>query len=171
MSTSLKQDICDIGTPGVHLTDVTTIRIQKSLPPEVQYACLYWASHLHKSGSRLFDNSHVHQFLQKHLLHWLEALSWMRKMREGILAINSLVSIALVSLRILTSPKITTNCFLRLVTVLSSASSRIQDVKRFAQYNLPVIEQAPLQVYLSALVFAPVRSLVRNRFKTKHFDG
>jgi WD40 repeat protein len=38
-------------------------------------------------------------------------------------------------------------------------------VKRFAQYNLLVIEQASLQVYLSALVFAPVRSLVRNRFQ------
>jgi hypothetical protein len=31
-------------------------------------------------------------------LHWLEALGWMRRVSEGILAISSLESIALVSL-------------------------------------------------------------------------
>jgi hypothetical protein len=38
----------------------------------------------------------VHQFLQEHLLHWLEALGWMQKVPEGIYAINSLESIAAV---------------------------------------------------------------------------
>jgi hypothetical protein len=97
MSTFLKQDICGIDVPGVHIRDVASSRIEKSLPPEVQYACRYWAHHLHKSGGQIFDNSHIHQFLQAHLLHWLEALCWMRKMSEGILSINSLVSIAFVS--------------------------------------------------------------------------
>ncbi|KAN0074911.1 Quinonprotein alcohol dehydrogenase-like superfamily [Elaphomyces granulatus] len=146
MSTSLKQDICDVVAPGIPLIDIANSRVDKSLPPEVQYACLYWAHHLHKSGRQIFDNSYIHQFLQAHLLHWLEALSWMRKMSDGILAINSLVSIAL-----------TSDC--------PQFCQFIQDVKRFAQYSRPVIEQAPLQVYLSALVFAPVRSLIRNRFQ------
>jgi hypothetical protein len=39
----------------------------------------------------------VHQFLQVHLLHWLEALSWMQKVSEGIYAITSLESIIAVS--------------------------------------------------------------------------
>jgi hypothetical protein len=39
----------------------------------------------------------VHQFLQEHLLHWLESLGWMRKISEGIHAIASLESIAAVS--------------------------------------------------------------------------
>jgi WD40 repeat protein len=40
-------------------------------------------------------------------------------------------------------------------------------MKRFVLYNRPVIEQAPLQTYCSALVFAPAMSIVRNLFKDK----
>jgi WD40 repeat protein len=41
----------------------------------------------------------------------------------------------------------------------------IHDAKRFALYNRSVIEQAPLQLYCSALVFAPGNSIVRRNFK------
>ena len=98
MSTSLKQDICGLSAPGVLATDVESSRVDERLPPEVQYACLYWVQHLEKSGAQLFDDNQVHQFLQVHLLHWLEALSWMQKVSEGIVSIASLESIALVSI-------------------------------------------------------------------------
>jgi hypothetical protein len=89
MSTSLKQDICGVGVPGVLVTDIESDRVQQCLPPEVEYACLYWVQHLKKSAA-LHESGMVHQFLQKHLLHWLEALSLMRKLDKGILAITSL---------------------------------------------------------------------------------
>jgi hypothetical protein len=98
MSTSLKQDICGLKTPGVLIADVESSRVERSIPPELQYACLYWIRHLQKSGSQLHDNDEVHQFLQEHLLHWLETLGWIGKWSEGIYAISSLESIALVSL-------------------------------------------------------------------------
>jgi WD40 repeat protein len=41
----------------------------------------------------------------------------------------------------------------------------IHDAKRFALYNRSVIEQAPLQLYCSALVFAPRDSLIRRQFE------
>jgi hypothetical protein len=97
MSTSLKQDICGLNTPGVLVTDVERSRVECSLPPELQYACFYWIQHLQKSGTQLRDNDQVHQFLQEHLLHWLEALGWMQKISEGIHAIASLESIIAVS--------------------------------------------------------------------------
>ena len=87
MSTSLKQDICGLNTPGVLVSDVESSHVERSLPPGVQYACLYWIQHLHKSGAQLGDDDQVHQFLQVHLLHWLEALGWIGKTSEGILAI------------------------------------------------------------------------------------
>src|SRR6266516_3045200 len=40
----------------------------------------------------------------------------------------------------------------------------IHDMKRFALYSRSAIEQAPLQIYCSALVFAPVNSIVRKQF-------
>jgi hypothetical protein len=97
MSTSLKQDICDLDAPGVLITDVASNRVEQCLPPEVQYACLYWIQHLQKSRAQLRDNDQVHQFLQEHLLHWFEALGWMGKVSEGIHAIASLETITTAS--------------------------------------------------------------------------
>lgn len=97
MSVSLKQDICGVCAPGMLATHIRNGLVEQCLPPEVQYACLHWVQHLQKSGVQLCDNDEVHQFLQVHLLHWLEALSWMRKISEGIHAITFLGSITLVS--------------------------------------------------------------------------
>ena len=96
MSTSLKEDICGVGRPGVLVADIKSSQVQRCLPPDVQYACLYWIQHLQKSGTQLQDYDQVHQFLQEHLLHWLEALCWMRRVSEGIHAITLLNSIVLV---------------------------------------------------------------------------
>jgi WD40 repeat protein len=41
----------------------------------------------------------------------------------------------------------------------------IYDAKRFALYNRSAIDQAPLQLYCSALVFAPRNSIVQRKFK------
>lgn len=97
MSISLKQDICGLGAPGMLVADVKRSQVERSLPPEVQYACLYWIQHLQKSGGQLRDNGQAHQFLQEHLLHWLEALGWMGKIPEGVHAVASLESVASVS--------------------------------------------------------------------------
>jgi hypothetical protein len=97
MSESLKQDIHGLDTPGTLVTDINSSQVERSLPLELQYACLYWIQHFHKSGTQLCDNNQMHRFLQKHLLHWLEALGWMQRISEGIHAIASLESIAAVS--------------------------------------------------------------------------
>ena len=88
MSDSLKQDICDLEAPGVLVTNIESSQVEQHLPAEVQYACLYWVQHLQRSGAQLYNQ--VYQFLQDHLLHWLEALGWIGKTSEGILAIVSL---------------------------------------------------------------------------------
>jgi hypothetical protein len=90
MSISLKQDICGLEAPGVLVTNVESSQVNKYLPLEVQYACLYWVQHLETSGAQLDDQ--VYQFLKVHLFHWLEALGWMGKTSEGILVILSLES-------------------------------------------------------------------------------
>jgi WD40 repeat protein len=41
----------------------------------------------------------------------------------------------------------------------------VQDAKRFILYNRAVVEQAPLQLYYSALIFSPELSIVRRQFK------
>jgi hypothetical protein len=96
MSQTRKKDVCELYTPGYRATQVESSRIQKYLPPEVQYACLYWVQHLQRSGSQAYDGEEAHRFLQAHLLYWLEALGWMGKTSEGIQAILSLEGYVLV---------------------------------------------------------------------------
>jgi hypothetical protein len=98
MSTSLKQDICGVNAPGMLVDELERSRVEQSLSPEVQYACLYWIQHLQKSGAQLNDDDRVHQFLQEHFLHWLETLGWMTKVPEGVHNIVSLQSLASVSI-------------------------------------------------------------------------
>jgi archaellum biogenesis ATPase FlaH len=97
MSTSLEKDICNAITPGIFTTEIERSKVDQALPPELQYACLYWTQHLQKSGAYLQDNERVHQFLQNHFLHWLEALGWMQKISEGITQIINLEATAAVS--------------------------------------------------------------------------
>jgi hypothetical protein len=90
MSQTLKKDICEIHAPDTQASQAESSWIEKCLPPEVQYACLYWVQHLQRGGSQVHSGEEAHRFLQAHLLHWLEALGWMGKMSEGIQAILSL---------------------------------------------------------------------------------
>ncbi|KAH8674864.1 vegetative incompatibility protein HET-E-1 [Tricladium varicosporioides] len=143
---TLKKDICEMHAPGSQASQVENSWVEKCLLPEVQYTCLYWVQHLQRSGSQAYDNEEVHQFLQAHLLHWLEALGWMGKTSEGIQAILSLEAYILAT----ESPNL--HIF-------------VHDIKRFALYNRLAIEQTPLQLYCSALVFAPEKSIVRETFE------
>jgi hypothetical protein len=97
MSEKLRRDICGLRSPGALAAEVQQETIQQRLPAELQYACLYWVQHVQKSETRLQDDVEVHVFLQKHLLHWLEALNLLRKISDGILALISLDSINAVS--------------------------------------------------------------------------
>ncbi|KFY03087.1 hypothetical protein O988_01700 [Pseudogymnoascus sp. VKM F-3808] len=146
MSQTLKKDICEIHAPGSQASQVERSWIDKCLPTEVQYACLYWVQHLQRGSSQVHNVEEAHLFLQAHLLHWLEALGWMGKISEGIQAILALEGHVLVY----GSP---------------SFHAFIHDARRFAIYNRSVIEQAPLQLYCSALIFAPQKSIIRETFE------
>jgi hypothetical protein len=97
MCQTLKKDICELHAPGSQAGQVESSWVERCLPPEVQYACLYWVQHLQRGGSHIRNSEEAYQFLQAHLLHWLEALGWMGKTSEGIQAILSLEAHVLVS--------------------------------------------------------------------------
>ena len=83
MEESLKADICHLQMPGSLLQEVEGVKGGSCLPSYVQYACCYWAQHLKQTEARLRNDDQVRQFLQKHLLHWLEALSLIGKMSDS----------------------------------------------------------------------------------------
>lgn len=93
----LRRDICSLKWPGKARFDIDTKMIRESLPPHVQYACLYWAYHLERSKSHVRDGDRVHLFLKRHFLHWLEALGLMGKISKGIAIIGTIHSLLAVS--------------------------------------------------------------------------
>jgi hypothetical protein len=88
ISQHLKQDICGVKQPGSLVVDIDPTVVAQYLPPEVQYACLYWVKHIRRGDTSFHDDGEEHLFLQDHL-HWLEALGWMGKVSEGVHAISS----------------------------------------------------------------------------------
>ncbi|KAK4865268.1 hypothetical protein LT330_001891 [Penicillium expansum] len=85
-------------------------------------------------------------FLRKHFLHWVEAMSLLGLTSEILGIID------------------------RLQTVISgnnssSTSDFLHDAKRFILKNVHIVDQAPLQVYCAALIFAPETAIIRRQFQ------
>jgi hypothetical protein len=66
-----------------------------------RYSIIYWVDHLADSqpterkeyNSDLQDGSSVHKFNQKKYLYWLESLSLLHCMSEGVIAVQKLEAI------------------------------------------------------------------------------
>jgi archaellum biogenesis ATPase FlaH len=78
----LHHNMCNLSAPGVMIDEIDEATVAASLSPGLQYACRYWITHLEHSKENIFDGDTTHLFLQKHLLHWLEALSLMKAMER-----------------------------------------------------------------------------------------
>ncbi|KAH6702770.1 hypothetical protein BKA61DRAFT_457375, partial [Leptodontidium sp. MPI-SDFR-AT-0119] len=149
MSVALRPDVYSLRAPGISVDQVK--------PPDpdplaaVRYSCLYWVDHLLDCQDRedtikdLKDSGSVYSFLRQYFLYWLEALSLLKSVPEGIVMIRKLEDLQF--------------------DESSTLYAFIHDAKRFALYNRSIIEQAPLQTYCSALVFAPEKSIIRETFE------
>ncbi|RKK77386.1 Vegetative incompatibility protein HET-E-1 [Fusarium oxysporum] len=142
----LRKDMCDLRTPGVARSDIDRCKIDESLPSEARYACLYWVYHLKESHERIRDEDRAHKFLERHFLHWLEALSLIGRISESIGFIDELQSIV--------DPE-----------EGAQVLSFLRDARRFVLNYRWIIDTAPLQLYASAIVFAPKQSIIRDTFK------
>ncbi|KAL9117993.1 MAG: hypothetical protein Q9187_005463 [Circinaria calcarea] len=91
MSRLLKKDMCSIGRPGMLVSEIDSETFQCSLPRHLQYACCHWVDHVkegkfhHEEEGRL-----VYSFLQKKLLFWLEALSLIERLSDGVHMLSTL---------------------------------------------------------------------------------
>lgn len=98
MRENLRRNICRLDAPGILRSDINSQSVDKYLPPELRYACLYWVYHIERSHSLICDDHNVHQFLMSHFLYWLEAMSLLRAIAEAVLVVTRLESLLKVSL-------------------------------------------------------------------------
>ncbi|KAI8649765.1 hypothetical protein NCS55_01439400 [Fusarium keratoplasticum] len=96
LSETLRRDIYNLSAPGFPIDQVS--------PPDpdplfsIRYSCVFWVDHLHDSdpsdvNNILQDDSDVHRFIQKKYLCWLESLSLLHSMSEGVKAVHKLESL------------------------------------------------------------------------------
>lgn len=94
---SLQKDICNLASPGTHRADIDPQHIRRYLPPELQYSCRYWIYHLQQSQVSSSEIEGVRLFLQKHFLHWVEAMSLLGLVSDVVGMLDALHTIIPVS--------------------------------------------------------------------------
>ncbi|MCJ1404962.1 hypothetical protein MMC11_008188 [Xylographa trunciseda] len=145
MRKMLKRDICDLKAPGTLAADVDQSRIEQCIPPELQYACLYWAQHYRQSGAFLGEHDTAYSFLKEHYLHWLEVMNLMGKSSE-IAAIIRMYQALLVD------------------KDNARQLSFLKDARRFFFSFQTVMERTPLQTYCAGLVFVRPSNELKHHF-------
>ncbi|KAM5519390.1 Vegetative incompatibility protein HET-E-1-like protein 7 [Fusarium oxysporum f. sp. phaseoli] len=146
MCGTLRENICGLPFPGMYRSAVDVQQVEERIPPELQYACMYWVHHQTKVDLEPDGINDTCDFLKTHFLHWLEALSLLGRISESIGFIDQLQSIV--------DPEKDTQ-----------ALSFLHNAKRFVLNYHWIIDTAPLQLYASAIVFAPKESIIRQKFK------
>ena len=100
MDKALQRDIYGLRHPGCSIS-----KVEHPNPDplaSIRYTCVYWVDHLCEIKSNhdevgLYDNGTIDVFLRKHFLHWLEALSLIKGISNGVLAIAKLIDLLMVS--------------------------------------------------------------------------
>ena len=80
----LEENMCKLKYPGKPRREISQSVINDRLSPALQYACQYWIQHAKFGNLECHNQDDVHIFLQKHFLHWLEAMSLMNRLAEVI---------------------------------------------------------------------------------------
>ncbi|KAK1851219.1 vegetative incompatibility protein het-e-1 [Colletotrichum chrysophilum] len=152
----LRNDICRLSDPGARRTEIPRERIQQHIPRSLEYACRYWVMHLRESGTGITvqDTTRIYALLTRYLLYWFEAMGWLGLLHQA--AVDLLVLEGMFS------------------NLQNSSQSGVlpflKDARRFLAENEHAISLAPCQVYVSALIFAPKASLVKQRFQSEDPD-
>ncbi|KAJ8518212.1 hypothetical protein ONZ45_g4686 [Pleurotus djamor] len=139
---SLKKNICNLEDPLVFRMEIPDLneRLTRSIPPHVQYSCLYWASHLCKSTSSPELTSLLGKFTETKMLPWMEALGMLGRIDAAV----SMLSRTLHWYKMDDKTRLLLN-----------------DGYRFILTFLDAIKSCPYQTYVSGLAFSPTRSLLR----------
>jgi hypothetical protein len=97
MDRSLRKNICKLPGDGTQRNEIDIHSINHHLPPELRYACRYWAQHLVQSQDPVTELVNTFSFLKVHFLHWVEAMSLLGIISDVVGVIKGLQSVIQVS--------------------------------------------------------------------------
>ncbi|OJJ99921.1 hypothetical protein ASPACDRAFT_52471 [Aspergillus aculeatus ATCC 16872] len=130
----LRRDICSLGDFGEQANQAHRVPVSEFISPELEYSCRYWIYHIKEGEGLASRTQEVLLYLRNHFLHWLEAMSVLGRMGECV------------------------------EPAKSHLADLVNDAVRFIDNYHYVASISPLQIYTSALAFAPHSSVVRQSF-------
>ena len=149
LNAKLQRDIYKLDNPGALFSEITTLRPYPDPLFELQYSCTYWLDHFLNSVTAErpegLDNQ-VSAFFERHLLHWLESLGLIGELGHGVSSLK------------------------KLSACQSQHQAIFKEAERFASANAIIIKEAPLQVYSTAVVFCPRKSLSKRLYWNQRFN-
>ncbi|VUC28482.1 unnamed protein product, partial [Clonostachys rosea] len=152
----LKRDLYNLCFPGITINDI--------IPPVpnpfrgAEYSCVHWIIHYCDfCGAGMYnavqmiptESDIIFQFLKRFLLNWLEALSLLNRLDDGVRSLRMLE-------QLLEGQEIPAS---------RQLSALVYECRRFLLQNKWMIQNAPLQTYVSALIFSPRESEIRKIFR------
>jgi hypothetical protein len=169
-----KDNICSLVHPGSSPPDLQTILTSPLWP--IRYACTFWMDHLelslesavntHNSRSGHLSSdmaARIHDFLAENFLRWVEALANLGQINVAIVTLHNLGQLCVVC----HIPALKPGSMLTLMQGMAETNlyNSFQDMNRVLMQCAVGVSQAPLQIYSSALAFAPSLSTTRQRFE------
>ncbi|KAF3076728.1 hypothetical protein CFAM422_001367 [Trichoderma lentiforme] len=151
---NLRPNVYSLPYPGVKIHEISIP--QPDPLASIMYCCMHWLQHFCDGTFGVYSGSKndIHEgvnkifhFLKLHFLHWIEALSLSQNVEAGVVSLQNLLNLLTHDLD------------------ETEAIQFFQDALRFILYNRFILETAPLQTYVSAIIFSPLESLVRLQFK------
>ncbi|KAG8757109.1 hypothetical protein FRC11_004789 [Ceratobasidium sp. 423] len=150
MREGLRFNICRLQTSHLLNNDVPDLKIrtQTCIGPALRYACTHWIDHFTASPSQALVDE-IKTFLEgPQLMYWVEVLSLLGHMNIAILGLSKLASLELIQ-------------FDDWNLIVSWA----KDARRFIQSFYDPIAASTPHLYISALAFAPTKSLTAQRMR------
>ncbi|KAK7423531.1 hypothetical protein QQX98_000989 [Neonectria punicea] len=147
---TLRRDIYNLKDPGISMDEISPPEPNPLTP--IVYHSYSWVDHLcdwhalkktDEMDKMVMEK--VYEFLSTKTLHWLEAHSLLGAMPNIVTALWRLVELA---------GKVQSHSLLKLT----------KDAVRFVSFFRGTVEQAPLQIYASVLLFSPTQSTMRQLF-------
>ncbi|KAF7976476.1 hypothetical protein HWV62_6745 [Athelia sp. TMB] len=148
---SLRRNICGLPTHPPLNDEIIDLsqRIESTISPHLQYACLHWATHVKLAtfSGQLPDL--LTQFCSKHLLHWVEVVSLLHDLKNQLILLDEV------------------RRMLKSVNPKSDAAALLDDCERLIREFFPGISKSWMQVYDTAVIFTVRESAMRRLYLTQ----
>ncbi|KAL5089032.1 hypothetical protein Trisim1_005889 [Trichoderma cf. simile WF8] len=170
MAIELRKNICRLREPGKRTKDILASNIDSHVSQVLQYACKYWIYHLQQSNVNPREHSGTLEFFRTRFLFWVEVLALIGRLSDGIDMIRLLESVlshkdTRMGIQGLLTGIKQSVCSSGTKVTHQTLTAVVQDATRFLYAHSSTIEAAPLQLYISALIFSPRSSLIRRIYQ------